>query len=173
MNLDPQNDPQPAAIAAPVGLSDFDERYIGPLLSAWRIHDQSERFQQRVLKVLQELNAKALLSLVDARLEVRVHPDSGLNVWAFYPFCRGLYNARHFSMSPVPLVRPNILTILLLQFNAREFEKQAAQQSHIDLRKHLGHALLFLRSPDAPNQDSDARREWQACVREPAKKKAK
>jgi hypothetical protein len=170
---DPETDSQQGAIAAPSGLSDFDERYIAPLLSAWRIQDQSERFQQRVLKVLQELGAEPLLSLVDPRFEVRILPDQGLSVWCFYPFYKTLYNARRFEMAPVPLVKPNLLTVVLLQFNSREFEKQDAARSLMDLRKHFGHALLWLRSPAAPNEDSDAKREWQACVREPAKKKAK
>ena len=56
--------------------------------------------------------------------------------------------------------RPKPATRVLLVFS------ESMKQSDDELRDHLGHALLYLRSPKAHNECSDAGREWRASTRQ-------
>lgn len=146
-----------------------EDFYVDLLMREWRLDEQSEVFQARVRLVLRELVAESQLVLRrEPRLEVRVVPNRGMSVWAFFPCHRGRYNVRRFSMGPIPLVKPSIATEVLLVINAEEFERQTAARSQSDLRHHLGHVLVYLSDPKASNECSDARKKWRASVRESA-----
>jgi hypothetical protein len=51
-------------------------------------------------------------------------------------------------------------TRVLLLLNAARIEEETFEG---DLRHHLGHVLLYLRSPTASNECADADREWRDC----------
>jgi hypothetical protein len=143
--------------------------YVDRLMREWRLDEQSEVFQARVRRVLLELAVESQLVLSgEPTFEVRISvEDGGPNVWAFFPFHRGSYDVSRFSGGFIPPLKPSPATRILLVFNGEAFEKQPARQTEDDLRHHLGHTLLFLRSPKASNECSDARREWRASVHEP------
>jgi hypothetical protein len=130
--------------------------YVDRLMHEWRLDEQSDRFQARVRRVLRELCSEALLFLIGPKLEIAVRPDDrGLSVWAYFPI--------HRRRSVAQELHPKSDTRVLLVFNG-EFEKQSARQSEDELRDHLGHTLLYLRSPKARNDCPDAQKEWRAFV---------
>ena len=54
-----------------------------------------------------------------------------------------------------------LLTLGSQMFNGRYRDKEGSGAA--GLRDHLGHALLYLRDPDARNECVDAEREWEEC----------
>lgn len=139
-------------------------------MDEWGIGKQSRRFQSSVRKVLSELKPQALLALKDSRLEVTVVPDDGLSVWAYFPI--HVKNYTHLCMGPDYrlLIAREVLreskprTRVLLVFSAAGFAGEPAEMFEDYLRDHLGHALLYLRSPKAPNDCPDAQREWRMSI---------
>jgi hypothetical protein len=149
--------------------------YVDLLMHEWRLDEQSGCFQARVRSVLRELCAESQLTLRrEPKLEVRVSPNRGASVWAFFPCNRGRYSIRRWSMGFIPVVKPAPATKVLLELNADAFMKQPAARSKDELSHHLGHVLLYLKNPGARNECADASREWRKSVCEPvrAKKKA-
>jgi hypothetical protein len=143
-----------------------DDFYVDLFMQEHRLDQQSKCFQARVRRVLRELSEKAQAFLLeDPRLEIRVltETDWGPDVWAFFPFYRGRYNIRRWAAGFLPPSKPKAHpdTTVMLVFNAEKFEKGPAKLSRDRLRHHLGHTLLFLLFPEAPNECADADEEWQ------------
>jgi len=70
-------------------------------------------------------------------------------------------------------MRPKPQTRVLLVFSAHHCEETPMKLLRDQIRDHLGHVLLYLRSPMAPNDCSDAWKEWRRNVRtEPRRTKA-
>jgi hypothetical protein len=154
------------------------------LTREWGMLEQPRWIQSSVRKVLSELSTVALMTLTaDPRLEVMVlspahleraktftwfvsgmlksatarlrwlerHPGIvvGHSVWAYFPIHRRRYVARLFSPRPE--------TRVLLTFGKPEAKKNLFEDQ---LRDHLGHSLLYLRSPKAANDCCNAAKEW-------------
>ena len=126
------------------------------LMQAWRMAGQSSRIEVSVRKVLSELAAEACLALMDPGLEVMVLPELTPgrwdSVWAYFPIHRRRVVAQK--------LRPKPGTRVLLVFSTADAEHEPCDAFEIYLRDHLGHVLLFLRAPRAPNECVDAEREW-------------
>ena len=59
---------------------------------------------------------------------------------------------------------PKPQTLVLLVFSTADAEKERRGIFEEQLRDHLGHVLLYLRSPSARNECADARKEWLVCT---------
>ena len=133
--------------------------YADHLIQEWGIPAQSPILAS-VHRVLNEMSAEAQLSLRDRRLEVMVLPKGtpGLwdSVWAFFP----VHRRRRIAQ----ILRPRPETRVLLVISIADAECEPPEAFEVYLRDHLGHALLYLRDPKAPNECSDADREWQESV---------
>ena len=81
-----------------------------------------------------------------------VQPDYGFSVWAYFPIDRNRRITRE--------LKPKSETRVLLVFSAAGFEKSKRKFFEDCLRDHLGHVLLYLRSPKACNDCPDAMKEW-------------
>jgi hypothetical protein len=124
----------------------------------WGMTEQSKRIQTWVRRILGELQVEALLALRrEPRLEVMVRRDASFSVWAYFPMHRKRLIAQQHG--------PKAETRVLLLFGEKQFEKEAPKVSDRCLRDHLGHTLRYLRSPMAPNDCSDAQREWRSLLR--------
>ena len=133
-----------------------DISYVDLLMQEWRIDERFPRIQSSVRKVLNELVGEALLSLRrEPRLEVRVLPQDGFSVWAYFPIHRKRVIGRQLAVKPQ--------TRVLLVFRAARWENEQVKVLENDLRDHLGHVLLYLRSPKARNECIDAQKEWRIC----------
>jgi hypothetical protein len=53
---------------------------------------------------------------------------------------------------------------VLLLLSEKHIQEQSARKTNTELRHHLGHTLLYLRSPRRPNECQDADREWQESL---------
>jgi hypothetical protein len=78
--------------------------------------------------------------------------DSHFSVWAYFPVHRRRLVARNIRLNPA--------TRVLLVLSKPEIEKQPLRLTRDQLRDHLGHTLLYLRSPRSRNECKDAMREW-------------
>lgn len=134
-------------------------------MKEWGVCEQSRPFQASVRRVLSELHPEALLSLKDPKLEVRIVPDEGHSVWAYFPVHRRRWIARE--------LRPKPETRVLLVFSTAGFRTEPAKMFQDRLRDHLGHVLLYLRSPKAPNDCPDAQKEWRRSRSAAAVRRAK
>jgi hypothetical protein len=143
-------------------------------MNEWGIGKQCPRFQSSVRRVLSELDVEALVSLKDPRLEVVIMRDEGHSVWACFPI-----RARNYTrlcMGPdyrllvahKVLRRPKPETRVLLVFSTAGIAGEPVKTFQDNLRDHLGHVLLYLRSPKAPNHCADAQKEWRRSRRAPA-----
>lgn len=135
--------------------------YVNLLIEEWGISGYP-RLCSAIRSVLLELNTEAQLTLRrEARLQVVVLPDAGFSVWAYFPVHRRRRVIRDHAIQLKPGAR-----ILLLIDKAR-IEAQSRTTTKAELRDHLGHILLYLRSPKARNDCSDAMKEWaEACARD-------
>jgi hypothetical protein len=103
--------------------------------------------------VLHELPGGALRLLRDDRFQVVVVPYStGTGVMRVY-FPKSLRRIAGFVD-----LRPT--TRLVLAINASGVEVRPVGETEKDLRHTIGHVLLYLREPHAPNECVDADREW-------------
>lgn len=82
------------------------------------------------------------------------HPGMviGHSVWAYFPVHRRRYIARLFPAKPE--------TRVLLVFGPTDGGREPVKVFEDHLRDHLGHVLLYLRSPKARNECPDAMKEW-------------
>ncbi len=156
--------------------------YVGLRMQEWGMGEQSRRIQSSVRRVLNELTGEALLFLKDPRLEVKVLSDADLqrvaedgglrtsdgwkghpslmighSVWAYFPIG---YIGR--------LLYPKPETCALLVFSAPQAKREQGKLFEDRLRDHLGHVLLYLRSPKARNDCPDAMKEWRRSIRRAA-----
>lgn len=144
--------------------------YVGQLMREWRMDKTTARIRASVRCVLGQLCGGALLTLKnEANLEVMVTREAGTHVWAFFPFLQGRFRGTSLWTTPKRLkARPD--TRVVLHFNAEACQGVSAAKLRDDLRHHLGHVLLFLSDPGAPNECSDADREWRVWAKPVAKK---
>jgi hypothetical protein len=127
-------------------------------MQEWRMGKASDRIRASVRRVLEELECEALLFLRgEPKLEVMVRPKANFNVWAYFP----VYKKRWIAQQCEP--KPS--TRVLLLFGEEQCEEEGAEALEDHLRDHLGHTLLYLRSPKAPNNCPDAQKEWRSSVR--------
>lgn len=167
-----------------------EESYVDLLLQEWGISKRSRRLHDCLRRVLRELHPQALMVLRrEPKVEVICGSAADYAVWAYFPMHPALQIAkqrRPKSGSMAELVsalragvsdiykrrliasqyRPKPATRVLLVLSEKHFEKQPLGRSKDELRDHLGHTLLFLRSPRAPNECSDAQRKWHKNTRE-------
>jgi hypothetical protein len=68
----------------------------------------------------------------------------------------------------VPNQRPDAR--ILLELNPERIEGQSMKQTREELRDHLGHTLLYLRSPKAKNDCMNALLEWRRSVKDEIRK---
>jgi hypothetical protein len=137
--------------------------YVELLIDEWRIPESPRRLRSCLRRVLRELEVEALLTLGrEPRLEVIVCPEDGLGVWAYFPIHRRRLIAQ--QCKPRPATRG------LLVFNVPVIAKQPTTVTEDQMRDHLGHMLLYLRSPKARNECIDAQREWRGNARSVAKR---
>src|SRR5271167_4778300 len=125
-----------------------ENHYVAFTMTEWGMAEQSILMQSCVREVLSELEAMALLCLKDPRLEVMVVPKGGFSVWAYLR----LHPQRRIAKK----LQPKPETRVLLVLGIAEFESEPPEVFKERLRDHLGHALLYLRSPKAPNDCPDA-----------------
>jgi hypothetical protein len=128
--------------------------YADLLGEEWRV--SSRRLQSCLRRVFRELCAETLVSLrKEPRLQIAT---SGHNsVWAYFPMHRRRWIVRSLGIELKPETR------ILLVFNDVIIDGQPAKQSEAELRDHLGHTLLYLRAPKAPNDCRNALKEWDRC----------
>jgi hypothetical protein len=174
--------------------------YVDFRLQEWRMDEQSPRLQASVRRVLNELDAEALLRLKDPKLEVEVvAAEENHSIWAYFPVRRltaskeqplakiretiaGLplplsernreRAMRLFGQLIVQVLQPKPRTRVLLVFSTACAESEPRRAFEQQLRDHLGHVLLYLREPKANNDCTAAMKEWRMSVRAPAKKAA-
>jgi hypothetical protein len=124
---------------------------------------------QRVQTVIRALVIRTLSSLpTPQQWQERVcrwlerHPGIviGHSVWAYFPVHRRRYVARLFPPKPE--------TRVLLVFSTAGAEKERRKVFEDQIRDHLGHVLLYLRSPKARNDCPDAMKEWRRSTRRAA-----
>jgi hypothetical protein len=104
--------------------------------------------------------------LKDPKFEVVVIPDDGCSVWAYFPVNRRRWIVTHHKLALNPKTR------VLLVFSAPAAGKEPVKNFEGHLRDHLGHVMLYLRSPKANNDCDAAWKEWRGYVAKPATKKA-
>jgi len=139
------------------------ETQVDLLMQEWRMGEASRIVQACVRQVLGELDGSAQLILRrEPKLEVMVLPESVHSVWAYFPIHRRRIIARQ--------CKPKSATRVLLVLSEKGFHAQTLRRSMTELRDHIGHTLLYLRSPRARNHCIDAEREWRSSLRLPEPK---
>jgi hypothetical protein len=129
------------------------------LMDEWGMATASRRLQGCLRKVLRELVFSTLMILRrEPKLEIVVDPEGSHSAWAYFPvYPRRLVAQRY---------KPKPATRVLLVLSEKHCEDQSTAQYEKDLRHHLGHTLLYLRSPKAPNGCAAADKEWRDNLRE-------
>ena len=130
--------------------------YVDFRMEEWRMAEQSPGVQTSVRRVLNELSTESLLRLKDPKFEVMARPEKSFSVWAYFPIHRNLRIAR--ELGPKPETRVLLVFSTASLRDKRKFFEDC-------LRDHLGHVLLYLRSPKARNECPDAQEEWYRSVR--------
>lgn len=106
-------------------------------------------------RVLGELSPSAQMILRrNPKLQVVAVSETGFSVWAYFPVHRKRQIVRDLRIELKPTAR------VLLVICEKLIEQQSARLTDAELRDHLGHALLYLRSPKSQNECADAAREW-------------
>ena len=153
--------------------------YVDFRMREWGMVEQSRRIQTSVRRVLSELSAESLLRLKDPRLQVLISPFTVYDTWAYFP----MHSKNHFSgpqecrliMEPLALPATRVLLLLGTNFTRKALltatvvlppDTTTSPSDFEDKLIHqLGHVLLYLRSPMARNECSDAQKEWGDCLR--------
>lgn len=134
------------------------DSYVNLLMQEWGLDKQHAKFQREVKAVLMELSIQAQLFLRnEPRLQVEV--VKGNDVWASFPMHKLRSEAKHFRLRPTT----RVLLVIGSQLFAERSRKSTGYDATEHLRDHLGHTLLYLRSPKARNECVDAWREWKEC----------
>jgi len=131
--------------------------YADLLVEEWSV--SSRRLQSCLRRVFRELDCETLLFLrKNPRLQIAM--SSGrydYSVRAYFPMHRRRCIVRSLGIELKPETR------ILLVFNEARIDGQPPKQTEAELRDHLGHTLLYLRNPKAPNDCPDASKEWDQC----------
>lgn len=131
--------------------------YADLLIAEWGIGKCSLRVRTRLRRVLGELSPGAQMILRrNPKLQVSVVSETNFSVWAYLPAHRKRRIVRDLGIELNPAAR------VLLVICEKLIERQAARLTDAELRDHLGHTLLYLRSPKSRNECTDASREWAA-----------
>lgn len=126
--------------------------YVDLLLREWEI-PLGGRVEDCFRRVLEEMQPEAQLSLRrEPRLQVVLHREAPNSVWAYFPVNKHRLIVRDLDIQLSPTAR----VLLLLRAENTESDQQFMEY----LRDHLGHVLLYLRSPMARNECVDADRTW-------------
>jgi hypothetical protein len=129
--------------------------YADILIAEWGIGKCSPRVQTRMRRVLGELSPGAQMVLRrNPKLQVVAVSETGFSVWAYFPAHRKRQIVRDLQIELRPTAR------VLLVICETLIEQQPARLTDAQLRDHLGHTLLYLRSPKSRNECADASREW-------------
>jgi hypothetical protein len=130
--------------------------YADLLLREWEIPFDS-RIENCLRQVLEEMQPSAQLFLRnEPKLQVLAHPDALHSVWAYFP----IHNQRIIVSRLNIEVKPSARVLLLLRTEDTDSDSEFMDY----LRDHLGHVLLYLRSPRLRNECEDAGREWRNAV---------
>jgi hypothetical protein len=141
--------------------------YVDLLVAEWGIDKHSPKVQTCMRRVLSELIAGSQLALrKNPKLQVVVLPEAAHSVWAYFPIHQKRTIIRHFNIRLKHGAR-----VLLL--SEKHGEEQSARKTNTELRHHLGHTLLYLRSPRRSNECEDADKEWQESLSQNTKTRAK
>jgi hypothetical protein len=132
------------------GMADDTVKWLG-------VRTRSARVTDCLRRVFSELHPATLLFLRDKRLQVEVRKDAPFSVWAYFPAHRRRWIAREVKLKPT--------TRVLLVLSKSQIAKQSRRLTRDELRDHLGHTLLYLRSPKSRNECGDAIREWNRARR--------
>jgi hypothetical protein len=153
--------------------------YVDARMKQWGMGEQSRRIQCSVRRVLSELCAESLLFLNDPRLQVLISSTTIYDTWAYFP----MHIKNHFSgpqkcrlrMEPFALPETRVLLLLGTNFTHKAMLAATAllpldttvlpSDFEDSLSHHLGHVLLYLRSPMARNDCPDAVKEWRRSIR--------
>ena len=136
-----------------------DTCYVDLLIAEWGVTDYSEKLRRCVRRVLAELCAGSQLVLRrNPKLQVVILPEATFSVWAYFPVHRNRHVVRGYQIKLIGTAR------VLLVISLKDVEQQPLKKTAVELRHHLGHALLYLRSPRARNECSDAEKEWRQSV---------
>jgi hypothetical protein len=137
--------------------------YVDLLITEWGIEKCSPRLQACMRRVLGELSPGAQLRLrKNPKLQIVVLSEADRSVWAYFPIHPKRTVIRHLD---IKLKRG---AAVLLVLSEKHFQEQSVRITNAELRDHLGHALLYLRSPRKRNECEDALREWQESVHKSA-----
>ena len=129
-------------------------------MAEWRIPVAEHAFYRSIRRVLDELDPTGLTRLNDPAFEVMVLRKadtriwSPCSVWAYFPVHRRRWITK--KLNPRPATR------MLLVFGMENFEEEKPAEFEWRLRDHIGHVLLYLRSPRAKNDCPDAMKEWKS-----------
>jgi hypothetical protein len=124
--------------------------YIDLLMAEWGFDKQSPRLKARMSRVLGELVPEALGILRgNPKLQVEFVSADSFDIWAYFPVHRRRTIVRSLQVKLKPMAR------VLLVIGHDPVERH--------IRDHIGHVLLYLRSPRASNECGDAMREWNAA----------
>jgi hypothetical protein len=120
-------------------------------MQEWGMNKAPRRLRASVQKVLSELRPEALLYLKNPKLEVKIIHKPDYSVWAYFPFHRRRLIDRELHLR-------SGTRVLLVFSNASSVElpRKIVQDQ---IRDQLGHVLLYLRSPYAWNDCSQAMKE--------------
>jgi hypothetical protein len=133
--------------------------YVDLLVAEWGIDKHSPKVQTCMRRILSELIAESQLILrLNPKLQVVVLPEAAYSVWAYFPIHQKRTIVRHFN------IRLKHKAGVLLLLSEKHIQEQSARKTNTELRHHLGHTLLYLRSPRRPNECQDADREWQESL---------
>jgi hypothetical protein len=135
--------------------------YVDVRMKEWGMDEQPRRIQTIVRRVLNEMEAGALVFLKDPRFEVMVLPGEQFAVWPYFTINRRRCIVKEAIALGLP---PKDETRILLVLGARSFEKEPVELLADYLRDGLGHVLLYLRSPKAWNGCGEAMKEWRRSV---------
>lgn len=148
----------PRSVRSKSGHDEVADSYVDLLMQEWRMGEASHLIQTCMRQVLRELDVEARLRLRnEPKLEVMVLPNAAYSVWPYFPIHRRRVIARQYGPKPA--------TRVLVVLSEKLFHEQSLKLSMAELRDHLGHTLLYLRSPTARNECVDAGREWRRALK--------
>jgi hypothetical protein len=131
-----------------------DKTAVESVIVRWLGVERAKSLRRLLRKVLGEVKPDALLALNDTRLQVIAQQDAYHSVWAYFPMHRKRRIARE--------LKPRDSTRVLLVFGIDKIKQAGVGETADYLRDHIGHCLLYLRSPKAENICANAMAEWHA-----------
>src|SRR4051812_18511159 len=110
--------------------------------------------QSCIRRVWSQLSAPAQLVLRNnPKLQIAILREDAYSVWAYFPVYERRTVVRDLGIQLKATER------VLLVISETQLDEQSVRKSNADLRHHLGHTFLYLRSPRKPNGCEDAWKE--------------